>query len=339
MRGIVYETGGVSALTISQLPDPTPGPGEVVIRVAACAMNHLDVWATGGSSRIGGRGPRIMGADVAGVVHDVGAGVTAWKPGDRVLVYPGYGCGNCKQCQRGNHAECPQYRLVGVGVDGGYSELMKTEARNLMPLPANVGFQEGASFPLVFITAWHMLIAKARVEPGEWVLVNAAGSGVGIAAIQIAKMLGAKVATTASTQIKRDKGVALGADVAVDYTKPGWPKEVMELTSGGVDVCIDSVGGKTIGESVEAMARSGRIVNCGATAGPMEVSLDALRSRRLSFMPSFMGSNAYLHPIMRLASTGELKPVIHRVFPFEQVQEAHRTMLNRDNFGKIVLTW
>lgn len=338
MRAIVYEGGGVEALEVREAPDPKPGPGEALVRVRACAMNHLDVWASGSATPP--RGPRILGADIAGEVAALGPGTTGVALGDRVLVYPGIGCGHCRFCQRGDHADCRRYRLFGMpGLDGGYAELMSTDAANLVPLPESISYEDGASIPLVFITAWRMVLEKARVEPGEWVLVTAAGSGVGIAAIQIARLVGARVVTTASTEAKRQRGIALGAEAAVDYTQPGWPEEVVRATGGGADVCLDSVSGQVLAECVEAMARGGRIVNCGATAGPTELSLEALRTRRVTFIPSFMGSNSYLHHVLRLVEAGRLSPVVHRVFPFEEVQEAHREMMGRENFGKIVLVW
>jgi NADPH:quinone reductase-like Zn-dependent oxidoreductase len=239
------------------------------------------------------------------------------------------------------HSDCTQYKLLGVGLDGGYSELMRIPDVYLTPLPDNISFEDGASLPLVFITAWRVLVEKARVRPGEWVLVNAAGSGVGIAAIQIARLFGARVITTASTEVKRGKGLALGAEWAVDYTLPGWPQEVVSLCDGrGADAAIDSVGGDTLQKTLDAMAPGGRVVNCGNTSGgDWNLDLTTLRTRRLWLTSSFMGSNSYLHEVLKFVETGQIKPVIHRVFPFERVQEAHHAMINRDNFGKIVLTW
>ena len=340
MRAIVYESGGVEALNIQEVPHPSPGPGEVLVRVRACAMNHLDVWATKDPTQQRFGGPRIMGSDVAGVVEALGPGASGFTTGDRVLVYPGVSCGRCRDCQLGMHSDCAEYRLVGVGLDGGYAELMKIGANHLVHLPESLSFEEGASIPLVFITAWRMLVEKARVQPGEWVLVTAAGSGVGIAAIQIAKLLGARVITTASTREKRDKGLSLGAEAAVDYTRPKWAAEVIDLTDGkGVAVCVDNVGGRTFADSVELMRTEGRMVNCGTTAGPLDVDVETLRAKRISFMPSFMGSNGYLHDVLRLVEAGLLKPVVHELFPFEKVKEAHRSMIDRKSFGKIVLDW
>jgi NADPH:quinone reductase-like Zn-dependent oxidoreductase len=341
MRAIVYESGGVEALKIQEIPDRTPEAGEVLLRVKACAMNHLDVWATKNPTQQRFGGPRIMGADVAGVVESLGPGVEGYAQGDRVLVAPGLSCGHCSKCQRGMHADCPEYKLLGVGRDGGYSELMTIPAVNLAPMPDGLGFEDGASIPLVFITAWRMLVEKADVQPGEWVLVNSAGSGVGIAAIQIAKLFGARVIATASTETKRTKALGLGADGAVDYTQPGWPQEVERLADGrGADVAIDCVGGTILAETLGAMASGGRVVNCGFTAGAQwDFDWSVFRGRQLSFAWSMMGGNSYLHEVMRFARTGQLKAVVHRVFPFEQVQEAHRAMIDRENFGKIVLTW
>ena len=339
MKAIVYESGGVETLGISQVPDPVAGPGEVVVRVRACAMNHADVW---GHKSEGPRfgGPRILGRDVAGVIEEVGEGVACWAKGDPVVVAPGVSCNVCFHCQHGQHSDCPEYGMLGAKVDGGYAELMKVSAMNLYPKPESLSYEEAASIPLVFITAWRCLVEKARVQPGEWVLVNAAGSGVGIAAIQIARMLGARVVTTASSQEKRERGLELGAAAAVDYTQEGWPDMVVRATGGGAHVAVDSVGGQTLMDTFRAMAYAGRVINCGFTAGTgMEFDWGEFRGKRLSLLMSFMGSNSYLHDIMRLVKDGRLKPVVHQVFPFSQVQEAHSAMLNRENFGKIVLTW
>ena len=341
MRGIVYESGGVEALAITELPDPKPAAGEVLLRVKGCAMNHLDVWATKNPENRRFGGPRIMGSDVSGVVEELGLGVTGYSIGDQVVVSPGISCQHCFQCLRGRHADCPQYHLLGVGRDGGYSELMTVPAANLAPLPSNLSLEEAASVPLVFITAWRMLHERARVEPGEWVLVTAAGSGVGIAAIQIAKSTGAKVITTASTEEKRQKGLDLGADAAIDYTQPDWHQQLLEITGGrGVNVAADSVGGRTIEELIKGMAPGGRVVNCGFTdTTPMSIEMATLRDRKISVGWSFMGSNSYMHESLRLMEAGRMKPVVHKVFPFEEVQDAHHAMINRGNFGKIVLTW
>jgi len=341
VRAIVYESGGVDALAIREMPDPRPEAGEVLVRVRACAMNHLDVWATKNPTDRRFGGPRIMGSDVAGVVESLGPGVSGYSIGDRVLVAPGVSCGQCLRCQRGQHADCPEYKLLGVRLDGGYAELMRAPAVNLALMPEDLSFEDGASIPLVFITAWRMLTEKANVQPGEWVLVNAAGSGVGIAAIQVARLFGAQVIATASTEVKRKRALGIGAEKVVDYTQPGWPREVVRLADGrGADIACDSVGGQILAETLEAMAHSGRVVNCGNTANtPWNFDLSPLRARRLSLMTSFMGSNSYLHQVLRFVKTGQLKPVVHQVFPFERVKEAHRAMIHRDNFGKIVLTW
>jgi NADPH:quinone reductase-like Zn-dependent oxidoreductase len=341
MRAIVYETGGVDALHIREVPDPQPDGGEVLVRVKACAMNHLEAWATKDPTQQRADGPRILGADVAGVVEKLGPGVTGYSPGDRVLVAPGISCNRCELCHLGMHSDCLEYKLLGVRVDGGYAELMRIPAVNLAPLPENVSFEDGASIPLVFITVWRMLVEKAKIQPGDWVLVNAAGSGVGIAAIQVAKLFGGQVITTASTEAKRNRGLELGADAAVDYTQPGWPQEVERMADGrGVDIAADSVGGQILAETMAAMARGGRIVNCGFTAGTQsDFDWANFRGRRLSLEWSFMGSNGYLNEVMKFVQTGQIKPVVHKVFPFEQVQDAHRAMINRENFGKIVLTW
>ena len=339
MRAIVYETGGVEALAIQEVPDPQPHEGEVLVRVKACALNHLDVRATRNAADR--RTPRIMGCDVAGVVEHLGPGVTGVSPGDRVVLAPGISCGRCSQCQRGKHADCSEYKLLGASVDGGYAELVSVPAVNLVPLPENISFEEGACFPVVFITSWRAVVEKADVQPGDWVLVTAAGSGVGIAAIQIARLFGARVIAAASSEAKREKALGLGAEAAVDYTQSEWPQEVVRLADGlGADIAIDSVGGSILSETLSAMASDGHVVNCGFTAGTeLDIDPATFRRRRLSLTWISMGSNGYLHEVMKFVKAGQIKPVVHQVFPFEQIQDAHRAMINRDNFGKIVLKW
>ena len=339
MRAIVYETGGVESLAIQNVPDPQPQEGDVLVRVKACAMNHLDVLATMNAENR--RTPRIMGCDVAGVVESLGPGVTGFSSGDRVVVAPGISCGRCTQCQLGKHADCSQYKLLGVSMDGGYAELVSVPAVNLVPLPEGISFEDGACLPVVYITSWRAVVEKANVQPGEWVLVTAAGSGLGIAAVQIARLFGARVIAAAGSEAKREKALGLGAEGAVDYTQSEWPQEVVRLADGvGADIAIETVGGATLSETLGAMATDGHIVNCGFTAGTeLDIDPATFRRRRLSLTWISMGSNGYLHEVMKFVKTGRIRPVVHQVFPFEQIQDAHRAMINRDNFGKIVLRW
>lgn len=344
MRAVLYESGGFEKLFMAEVPDPEPGPGEVLVRVRACAMNHLDVWATG-PARPGGAAPapggrRILGADIAGEVVRLGPGVEGFAVGDRVVAYPAVPDERCPACQYGHHGYCPNLQLLGTTArPGGYAELVSLPANNLFPIPENLSYVEAASIPVVFITAWEMLVEKGRIQPGQWVLVNAAGSGVGIAAIQVAKLHGAKVVTNASTEVKRRKGLELGADAAVDYTVPGWSSEVRRIADGqGVHLAADNVGGEVFVESWNALRPGGKLITCGLTAGG-RVTIELRLRAQVSLETSFLGSRGHLQQVLRHFATGALRPVIHAVLPFERVAEGHRAMLDRENFGKIVLTW
>ena len=339
---LLPRTGSVDNLEWGEVQEPRASGREALVRVKACAMNHLDVWPHKDARPRELSTPRVLGSDVAGVVEQTGDQVANVKTGDRVMVSPGVSCGTCEACLLGRDNECPEYDLIGVGRPGGYAELLVVPGANLIPIPDAMSFAEAASVPLVFVTVWNMVVDKARVRPGEWVLVHSAGSGVGIAAIQLARAYGARVIATASTDQKLRKAEDLGAAHGLDYSNDGWDEDVMRLTGGrGVDVVLDSVGTSVFAPSLRCMARGGRMVICGVTSGA-EVSNFTIRdlmNKELQVMGSRMGSKGGLLEMMRLFEAGELRPVVHKVFPFEQAADAHREMLNRSNFGKIVLTW
>jgi NADPH:quinone reductase-like Zn-dependent oxidoreductase len=339
---LLPRTGSVDNLEWGEVQEPRASGREALVRVKACAMNHLDVWPHKDARPRELSTPRVLGSDVAGVVEQTGDQVANVKTGDRVMVSPGVSCGTCEACLFGRDNECPEYDLIGVGRPGGYAEFLVVPGANLVPIPDAMSFAEAASVPLVFVTVWNMVVDKARVRPGEWVLVHSAGSGVGIAAIQLARAYGARVIATASTDQKLRKAKDLGAAHGLDYSNDGWDEDVMRLTGGrGVDVVLDSVGTSVFAPSLRCMARGGRMVICGVTSGA-EVSNFTIRdlmNKELQVMGSRMGSKGGLLEMMRLFEAGELKPVVHKVFPFEQAADAHREMLNRSNFGKIVLTW
>jgi NADPH:quinone reductase-like Zn-dependent oxidoreductase len=283
--------------------------------------------------------PHILGSDIAGVVSEVGDGVSGVSPGDEVVIQPGLSCGRCLRCLQGRDSECPDYAVFGAQVDGGYTESLSVPAENLLPKPKTLSFAEAASVPLVFLTAWHMLVERARLRPGEDVLVLAAGSGVGIAAIQVAKLWGARVIATASTETKLEKARELGADEEINYREKDFADEVRRLTDGrGVDVVIEHVGVETFGKSLRSLARGGRLVTCGATSGPrIEADLRFIFARHLSILGSFMGGKRELMELLPLFDAGKLRPVVDRIFPLEEAPEAHRRMERREQFGKIVL--
>lgn len=338
---VMREHGGPEVLKIETVPDPVLRADEVLVEVRACALNHLDTWVRRGLPGMTFAMPHILGNDIAGVVREAGELVSNVKPGDEVLLAPGVSCGACPQCLGGDDNLCASYDMLGYGLPGGYAELVAAPARNAHAIPAGLTFEQAATVPLTFLTAWHMLVGRAKVKAGEDVLVLAAGSGVGVAAIQIAKLLGARVIATASTEVKLERAKALGADETINYeSSPDFHKAVKMLTAGkGVEVVVEHVGAATWTRSVASLARNGRLVTCGATTG-YEATIDIrhLFYKHLSLLGSFMGRHSELVELLPFFADGRLKPVVDRVLPLEEAAEAHQLMGDRAQFGKIVLT-
>ena len=329
--------GGPDVLRYEDVPEPVPGPGEALIRVRACALNHLDVWQRRGMERVTIGFPHISGADVAGEVMSSPDG--EFPPGRRVMLQPGISCGRCRACLDGRDNECPTYNVLGYRSDGGYAEYVKVPVQNLIAVPDAIGFVEAAAFPLSFLTAWHMLVTRARVRVGEDVLVLGAGSGVGQAAIQIAWRHGARVFATAGTDEKLAKARQLGAYEVVNHTTEDVPRRIREFTGGrGVDVVVEHVGTATWEGSVKSLVRGGRLVTCGATTGhDARIDLRVLFSRQISLLGSYMGRKGELLRAVPFFFGGELKPVVDRTYPLADAAEAHRRLEARESFGKIVL--
>jgi NADPH:quinone reductase-like Zn-dependent oxidoreductase len=340
MKAIIfYEHGGPEVLRSEERPRPRVRADEVLVEVRACALNHLDVWARGGLPGVKIPLPHILGNDIAGVVREAGELVDWVGPGDEVLLQPGVSCGHCRECLRGADNLCPDYRILGYQRDGGYAEFVAAPAVNCIPKPKHLSWEEAAALPLVTVTAWHMLVARAQVKPGEDVLIHAAGSGVGSVGIQVAKLLGARVIATASTEEKLEKARALGADEVVNYTREDWPKEVRRLTGRkGVEVVFEHTGAATWPGSIQALARDGRLVTCGATSGyDARTDLRQVFYRHLSVLGSFMGSKAELLDAMRFVERGRIRAVVDRVLPLAEARRAHELMEDRAQFGKLVL--
>lgn len=337
---VMREHGGPEVLKIENVPDPVLRADEVLVEVRACALNHLDTWVRRGLPGMTFVMPHILGNDIAGVVREAGELVSHVKPGDEVLLAPGVSCGACPQCLGGDDNLCASYDMLGYGLPGGYAELVAAPARNAHAIPAGLTFEQAATVPLTFLTAWHMLVGRAKVKAGEDVLVLAAGSGVGVAAIQIAKLLGARVIATASTDVKLERAKALGADETINYeSSPDFHKAVKMLTAGkGVEVVVEHVGAATWTRSVASLARNGRLVTCGATTG-YEATIDIrhLFYKHLSLLGSFMGRHSELVELLPFFADGRLKPVVDRVLPLESASEAHQLMGDRAQFGKLVL--
>jgi 2-desacetyl-2-hydroxyethyl bacteriochlorophyllide A dehydrogenase len=340
MNAIVFsEHGGPHVLRYTEVPEPHIGPTEVLVRVCACSLNHLDLWVRRGIPGISIPLPHIPGSDIAGEVARVGEKVSRVRVGERVVLLPGISCGQCDQCLSGNDNLCRQYTLFGYMVDGGCAEYVRTPAVNVNPIPENLTFEEAAAIPLAFLTAWHMLITRAQLKPGEEVLVLGAGSGVGSAAIQIAKITGARVIATAGSEEKVLRARKLGVDEVILHSKGDFSKEVRRLTDRrGVDVVFEHVGEATWDESIRSLAAGGRLVTCGATTGyDAKIDIRYLFSRNISILGSYMGSKGELHSVLELVRRGLLKPVIDKVLPLARAAEAHARMEHRRQFGKIVL--
>ena len=340
MKAIVYsEHGGPEVLRYTEVPTPEIGAGEILVRVRACALNHLDLWLRKGIPGMPIPLPHIPGSDIAGEVERVGDKVTTVKPGQKVLLQPGISCGQCAKCLAGEDNQCRAYTLFGQGVDGGCAEYVRSPAVNAVPMPENISFEEAAAFPLVSLTAWHMLITRAQLKPAETVLVLAAGSGVGSAAIQIAKASGARVVATAGSDEKLSKARELGADAVINHSRQEIAAEVKRLTDRrGVDVVFEHVGQATWEQSIRSLVPGGRLVTCGATTGYVgNLDIRYLFTRQLSLLGSFMGSKAELYSALELLRRGLLKPVIDIVMPLAECTKAHERLEHREQFGKIVL--
>ena len=329
--------GGPEVLRFEDAPDPVAGPGEAVIRVRACAMNHLDLWQRRGMERVRIPFPHISGAEVAGEVITSPNGEFA--PGRRVMLQPGLSCGRCAACLDGRDNECAQYDVLGYRSAGGYAELVKVPVQNLIAIPDSIGFVEAAAFPLTFLTAWHMLVTRAGLQAGEDVLVLGAGSGVGQSAIQIARLHGARVVATAGTDAKLVKARRLGAHEVINHTTQDVPAMVRELTAGrGADVVVEHVGTATWEGSIKSLARGGRLVTCGATTGhDAGIDLRVLFVRQISLLGSYMGRKAELLRAADFFFAGQLRPVVDRTYPLAEAAEAHRLLEARGQFGKLVL--
>jgi NADPH:quinone reductase-like Zn-dependent oxidoreductase len=332
--------GGPEVMQYGNLPAPTPGPGEALVRVRAVALNHLDLWVRrGGPAFERLPKPHVGGADVAGIVVGYGAGATGPSIGTRVAVDPGVLTGEDAWTQRGEDSLSPHYHILGEEAWGGCAEYVTVPARNLLPIPAHAGFAQAAAPCLVFLTAWRMLVKRAQVQAGETVAIVGAGGGVNSAAIQICKHLGATVYAITSTPEKMDKARQLGADHVINYKTEDWSRAVFIATGKrGVDVVVDNVGAPTWTPSIRALARGGRLVTVGGTGGPsVEMDLRLVFRKQISILGSTMGSRQDFREMMGLIFDGKLVPVIDRVMPLAEGRAAHELLERGAQFGKVVL--
>jgi NADPH:quinone reductase-like Zn-dependent oxidoreductase len=334
---VMRTTGGPDVLARETIEIGEPGPREVRVRVRAVALNHIDLWTRRGLPHLKYEWPHRLGCDIAGEVEALGPGARQAKMGDKVVVSPGLSCGVCARCLSGADNLCKQYRIHGEGAQGGYARHIHVPDTNLLPCPSALSFAEAAALPLVFLTAWQMVVHKGAVGPGQTVLVQAAGSGVSTAAIQIVKLLGGRVIATAGSDAKAERARALGADHVINYETSDFVAECKKLTGKlGVDVVIEHVGGDVFVRSILATRWGGRIVTCGATAGfTPTLDLRHIFFRQVEVLGSTMGSKGDLFRVLALVEEGKLKPVIDRVLPLWSAAEAHRVLEERKAFGKV----
>jgi len=340
MKAVVIRGhGGPEVLELEDLPEPAAAHGEAVVRVGACALNHLDLWTRRGLPGRSVPFPHVLGNDIAGEITALGSPAEGLGIGQRVMLSPGTSCGRCRACLQGEDSSCRGYRILGAHVHGGYAEYVRCPIANLIPLPDAFGFEEAAAFPLVFLTAWRMLVTRARLRPGEDVLVWAAGSGVGMAAVQVAKLLGARVIATAGSDRKLDQAKFLGADHVIHHHRDDVVAEVRRLTAKkGVEVVVEHVGQATWERSILALAHRGRLVTCGATSGPSgQTDLRYVFSKQLSVLGSYMGSKAELLEAADFFFARRLRTVVHAALPLHEARRAHEIMEASEHFGKIVL--
>jgi len=340
VKAVYYEKHGpVDVLQYGERPEPELRPGTVKVAVRAASLNHIDLWLRRGLPGISIPLPHIPGCDAAGVIAELGEGVTGLSPGDRVVMNPTISCGKCEFCLRGDATLCIRYQLIGETVSGTCCEYVVIPAENAIPIPDQLSFEDAASIPMVFVTAWRMLITRARLRAGEDVLVLGASAGVGIACIQIAKVAGARVFAAASSQEKLDLCRELGADVLINYAQEDFARSVRKHTGKrGVDVVVDYIGKDTWVKSLKSLSRGGRLVTCGATTGhDPETDLRHIFFRQLEVIGSTMGSLNELMAPLKLIFAGRMRPVVSETYSLEESVEAHRSMEERRSLGKVVI--
>jgi NADPH:quinone reductase-like Zn-dependent oxidoreductase len=335
----IHEHGGPEVLIYEDVPEPPWKATEILLRVRATALNHLDLWVRKGIPGMRTPLPHVLGSDIAGEVVQTGDLCERIRPGQRVLLSPALSCRQCVQCFQGRDNQCRRYVLFGTTIAGGNQEFMTAPEYAAIPIPNDLSYEEAAAAPLVFLTAWHMLFGRAKLEPGETVLILSASSGVGSAAIQLAKLFHCHVIATAGNDEKLQKARELGADDVIDHYRQDIAEEVKRITRRrGVDVVVEHVGAATWGKSLECMAANGRLVTCGATTGyDVRLDLRFLFSRQQSLLGSYMGTMGELHRVLQFVFRKQVRPVIDSVMPLSEIRAAHERLENREQFGKIVL--
>ena len=339
MKAVLFhEQGDINVLRVEEVPQPTPGLTDVVVKVRACGVNRLDIYSRTGRTKIAPM-PHISGSEVAGEIAAAGEAVTGWTAGQAVAVAPYLFCGECEFCRAGEEVLCLKGDIVGLGSQGGYAEYVRVPASSIVALPKGVDFVAAAAVGLATITAWHMLTTRAPLRPGQDVLIHAAGSGIGSAAIQIAKISGARVIATAGSAAKLEQARKLGADEVINYNEQDFLQEVRRITNKrGVDVVVEHIGEQTWEKSAACLARKGRLVTCGATTGNEgKVNIWTLFAKEIALIGSYGGTRQDLADVLKLVSSGRIQPVVYGTYSLDEVGEAQKLMENREQFGKLIV--
>lgn len=337
----IHNYGGPDVLQVDEIPEPFPADTEVKINIKASGLNHLDLWIRSGALGLPLPLPLIPGSDGAGIVTEVGSKVKRFKKGDRVFINAGSGCGSCAVCLKGDESLCVGYQILGEHTHGTHCEFVSFRESQVFPLSKQISFEEGAAFPLVFMTAYHMLIVKGGLQKGQAVLIMAGGSGIGTAGIQIAKARGAQVITTVGSEEHRKKVLELGANFVIDHYKEDIAKKVKEFTQGqGVPVILEHVGNKVWMACMKSLAKGGRLVTCGGTTGAeVSINLRHLFMKHQQILGSTMGDTQDMHSVGELINSKKCRPIIHATLPYTQIAKGHEMLEKGGLFGKIILNW
>lgn len=345
MKAVAFtKQGDIDVLKYQDVSTPILGPDEILVKVKSCAVNYLDIHARRNRPEIKQKleetgTPHILGSDIAGEIAEISGEHPGLAIGDRVLLAPCIPCGVCPDCINGSENLCDTQQLLGFQTDGGYAEFVKAPAKNAIRITVELSFVDASALPIAYLTAWHMLIARAQLSAGEDVLILGAGGSVGSAGLQIAKLVGARIFATASTEEKLARAKQLGADVTINYSQVDFSEVVLEETEGrGVDVVLEHVGAATWDKSISSLAKNGRLVSCGVTTGNIgEINIRKMYQKQLTIMGSALGTQKELRTLVHLAEQQKLVPIIDRTLPLEQAAEAHQLLESRKNFGKVCL--
>ncbi len=340
MKAIIFhKRGGLDVLKYEDVRTPSIGPNDALVKMRACGLNHLDIFTREGSHGVRAPLPHIGGLEVAGEIAQEGAAVREWRVGTRALVGPASVCGECEYCVSGYDNICPHRKIIGVHVDGGFAEYLRVPASILLPIPDSISFVEAAASLTAFGTAWHMLVSRAQVQAGEWVLILAAGSSVGVAGIQVAKHLGARVIATASTEEKLAKAQELGADFVVNYAARNFQHAVMRITQQrGVDIVFEHVGTTTWEKSIASLRPTGRLVTCGSTTGRWgKTDIWSVFFKHITILGSYAANRAEIRAVWELVAQRKFHAIVDRTFPLAQTAEAQRYLMERKQFGKVLV--